>query len=191
MNRDYLAGVDEVGRGPLAGAVLAAAVILDPGRPIAGLQDSKKLSAARRSELDREIRATAMAWSIGRAEVEEIDRLNILQATMEAMRRAVAGLDLMPGFVLVDGNRSPGFDCESDYLIKGDQRCNAIKAASIVAKVARDQEMIELDRQFPAYGFSRHKGYPTALHLSALKRYGPSPVHRLSFAPCREAAARR
>lgn len=184
---DRLAGVDEVGRGPLAGAVLAAAVILDPLHMIHGLKDSKALSEKKRQALDIEIRRYAIAYCIARAEVEEIDQINILQASMVAMQRAVAGLDVEPDFVLVDGNRTPGFACPSDFLIKGDTKHNAIKAASIIAKVARDREMTELHDQYPEYGLRQHKGYPTKAHLAALKRFGPSEIHRMSFAPCRAA----
>ncbi len=185
--REYYAGVDEVGRGPLAGAVVAAAVILDPFVLIAGLRDSKKLSPQRREQLEQEIKASAVCWSLGRAEPEEIDQINILQATMLAMTRAVAGLVIRPGYVMVDGNRSPDFGCESDWLIKGDDKLDTIMAASILAKVARDQEMVELDREFPGYGLAAHKGYPTKQHLQALTRLGPSPVHRKSFGPVRRA----
>ncbi|MDZ7683783.1 MAG: ribonuclease HII [Gammaproteobacteria bacterium] len=183
--RDHCAGVDEVGRGPLAGAVVAAAVILDPFRATIGLRDSKALTHARRVRLDELIRRDALAWSMGRAEVEEIDRLNILEASMLAMQRAVAGLSIVPDHVWVDGNRTPIFDCPADYLVKGDTRLDAIKAASIIAKVARDREMERLGEQYPNYGLAQHKGYPTRDHLDALKKYGPCPVHRMSFAPCR------
>ncbi len=183
--REYCAGVDEVGRGPLAGAVFAAAVILNPFKMIEGLRDSKVLSAKRREELDRVIRAEAISFSLGRAEVAEIDKINILQASLLAMQRAVSGLRPGADFVVVDGNRSPGFDCDSEWLIKGDGKFDAIKAASIIAKVARDAEMEALDKIYPLYGLARHKGYPTAAHLAALKVHGPSPIHRLSFSPCR------
>ncbi|MBD3648617.1 MAG: ribonuclease HII [Pseudomonadales bacterium] len=185
--QDYFAGVDEVGRGPLAGAVFAAAVVLDPFSQIDGLRDSKMLSAKRREVLNEEIKSRAVAWSIGRADVEEIDRINILQATMQAMRRAVSGLWAPVGFVVVDGNRTPGFDnCQSDWLIQGDGKLDAIRAASIIAKVARDREMEDLDEMYPDYGLARHKGYATRYHLDALRKHGPSPVHRMSFAPCRQ-----
>ena len=184
--REYCAGVDEVGRGPLAGAVLAAAVVLDPFMKIEGLADSKALTVKRREELDEIIRADAVAFSIGRADVAEIDRINILQATMLAMQRAVEGIKVPLDFVLVDGNRSPEFPCPSDYLIKGDSRFDAIKAASIIAKVARDAEMVALDERYPDYGLARHKGYATRFHLQALKKLGPSPIHRMSFGPCRQ-----
>lgn len=185
---DWVAGVDEVGRGPLAGAVVAAAVILNPFHVIPGLKDSKALTEKKRERLDLEIREHAIAFCIARAEVEEIDRINILQASLVAMQRAVAGLSVAPHFVLVDGNRTPGFACPSDFLIKGDGKHDAIKAASIIAKVARDREMEQLHEQFPNYGLRQHKGYPTSAHLAALKRFGPSKIHRMSFAPCREAS---
>ena len=183
---DYLAGVDEVGRGPLAGAVFAAAVILDPFSKIDGLRDSKQLSAKRREILDVLIREQAISFCIARAEVDEIDEINILQASLLAMQRAVKGLSPAPDFVLVDGNRTPGFDCPSDWLVKGDTRSDVIKAAAIIAKVARDKEMQALDSHYPVYGLARHKGYPTAFHLAALQEHGPSPIHRMSFAPCRQ-----
>lgn len=185
----YEAGVDEVGRGPLAGAVVAAAVILNPDAPIEGLRDSKKLSAKRRAELDELIRARALSWCIGRAEVAEIDEINILQASMLAMQRAVIGLDVRPDLAVIDGNRVPELPMPAEALIKGDSKNDAIKAASIIAKVSRDTEMIALDEQFPGYGFAKHKGYPTKAHLEALHRYGPSPIHRMSFAPCRQYAS--
>jgi ribonuclease HII len=185
--KDRIAGVDEVGRGPLAGAVLAAAVILDPANPIEGLKDSKALTEKRRIVLDEEIRQRAIAYCVARAEVHEIDAINILHASMLAMQRAVAGLSVKPEYAIVDGNRSPAFECPSDWLIKGDTKHDAIKAASIIAKVARDHEMIELDAVFPQYGFAQHKGYPTRMHLSALSKFGPTEIHRMSFRPCREA----
>lgn len=184
--REYFAGVDEVGRGPLAGAVLAAAVVLDSFIDIEGLRDSKQLSAKKREELDLEIRERALCWAIGRADVKEIDTVNILQASMLAMQRAVAGLSMSVDYVVVDGNRVPDFDCDADYLVKGDDKLDAIKAASIIAKVARDKEMILLDDEFPEYGFARHKGYATRAHLDALRQYGPSIIHRKSFLPCRQ-----
>jgi ribonuclease HII len=186
-----LAGVDEVGRGPLAGPVVAAAVILDPRRPIAGVRDSKALTPARRAVLCEAIRERAVAWSLGRAEVEEIDRLNILQATMLAMRRAVEGLPLRPERVLVDGDRCPVLSVPVEAIVGGDARVPAIAAASIVAKVARDQEMESLDGRYPGYGFARHKGYPTRDHLEALARLGPSPIHRRSFGPVARVARLR
>ncbi|MBP6701424.1 MAG: ribonuclease HII [Halioglobus sp.] len=180
-----LAGVDEVGRGPLAGDVVAAAVILDPARPIAGLRDSKKLSAARREELALLIRERALAWSVARATVAEIDQLNILQASLLAMHRAVQALRPQPLYVLVDGNRLPRWDYASEPVVKGDDRVPAIAAASILAKVQRDGELLELERRYPGYGFASHKGYPTAAHLRALQNLGVSPVHRRSFGPVR------
>ena len=180
-----VAGVDEVGRGPLCGAVVTAAVILDPQRPILGLNDSKKLSEARREQLFEEIREKALAWCIARAEVEEIDRLNILQATLLAMQRAVEGLSVTPRLALIDGNRCPRLAVPCSAVVKGDSHVPAIAAASILAKVSRDREMHELDRQYPGYGLAVHKGYPTAMHLQALRTLGPTPIHRRSFAPVR------
>lgn len=180
-----LAGVDEVGRGPLAGDVVAAAVILDPAQPIAGLRDSKKLSHKRRGDLAAQIREQALAWAIARASVAEIDSLNILQASLLAMHRAVAALDPQPGYVLVDGNRLPRWDYAAEPVIGGDDRVPAIAAASILAKVQRDAELVALDAEYPGYGFAAHKGYPTAAHLSALRQLGVTPVHRRSFAPVR------
>lgn len=177
--------MDEVGRGPLAGDVVAAAVILDPARPIAGLRDSKKLSAPRREQLAQQIREQALAWSVARATVAEIDRINILQASLLAMHRAVQALDPQPSYVLVDGNRLPRWSYASEPVIKGDDRVPAIAAASILAKVQRDSELVELEQLYPGYGFAAHKGYPTAAHLQALKILGASPVHRRSFAPVR------
>ncbi len=181
-----LAGVDEVGRGPLAGDVVAAAVILDPARPVEGLRDSKKLSARRREILAQSVRDNAIAWSVGRASVVEIDAINILQASLLAMHRAVMGLDPQPGYVLVDGNRLPRWSYASEPVIKGDDRVPAIAAASILAKVQRDAELVALDKQYPGYGFARHKGYPTASHLQALRTLGVTPAHRRSFRPVRE-----
>ena len=181
-----VAGVDEVGRGPLCGAVVTAAVILDPTRPILGLKDSKKLSAARRDQLFDEICEKSVAWCIARAEVEEIDQLNILHATMLAMQRAVAGLSVTPRLALIDGNRCPQLDVPSESVVKGDTKVPAIAAASILAKVSRDREMQAIDRQYPGYGIAGHKGYPTPLHLEALQRLGPTPIHRRSFAPVRK-----
>ena len=178
-----LAGVDEVGRGPLVGAVVTAAVILDPSRPIQGLADSKKLSAKRRAGLAEQIRERALAWSLGRAEPAEIDELNILHATMLAMQRAVAGLSRHADAVLVDGNRCPVFACPAEAVVKGDGRVPAISAASILAKVARDGEMDELHARHPQYGFDRHKGYPTREHLAALAEHGVLPEYRRSFGP--------
>jgi len=178
-----VAGVDEAGRGPLAGPVVAAAVILDDMRPIKGLADSKKLSPKRRDALYDEIRARALCCSIAEASVEEIDRLNILHATMLAMRRAVQGLRLRPTKVLVDGNRIPPLDVLAEAVVKGDAKVPAISAASILAKVTRDRMLGELHARHPEYGFDQHKGYGTAQHLEALRRLGPLPEHRRSFAP--------
>ena len=178
-----LAGVDEVGRGPLAGDVVAAAVILDPACPIPGLRDSKKLSPARREALAEQIREHALAWSIARASVTEIDTLNILQASLLAMQRAVQALDPQPDWVLVDGNRLPHWRYRAEAVVGGDSRVPAIAAASILAKVQRDRELVALDAQYPGYGFATHKGYPTAAHLQALRALGVTPVHRRSFAP--------
>ena len=178
-----LAGVDEAGRGPLAGPVVAAAVILDDMRPIAGLNDSKKLSPARREKLFDEIRAKALCCSIAQASVQEIDEINILQATLLAMRRAVEGLRLKPAKVLVDGNRLPTLDVLAEAIVKGDATVPAISAASILAKVTRDRWCAELDAQYPQYGFAAHKGYGTAEHLAALQAYGACPEHRKTFAP--------
>jgi ribonuclease HII len=181
-----IAGVDEVGRGPLAGPVVTAAVILDGNNPIAGLTDSKKLSEQRREELAEEIRQKAVAWSLGRAEAHEIDELNILQATLLAMQRAVAGLSPQPDYVLVDGNRCPVFHCPAKAIVKGDLYVAQISAASIIAKVARDKEMVELDKQFPGYGLYRHKGYPTRVHIAALEKLGITAIHRRSYAPVKK-----
>jgi ribonuclease HII len=186
--REYFAGVDEVGRGPLAGAVYAAAVVLDPFIRLDGLRDSKQLSEKRRIELDQVIREKALAYCIASANVSEIDEINILQASMLAMERAVFGLNVAVDFVIVDGNRIPDLPCDAEWLIKGDSKSDAIKAASIIAKVARDNEMKRLDQIYPEYGLAQHKGYPTRAHLEALKRHGVSPIHRLSFAPCRSVA---
>lgn len=179
------AGVDEAGRGPLAGPVIAAAVILDPASPIAGIDDSKKLSAARRQNLAGLIRDKALAWAVGRAEVEEIDRLNILQASLLAMARAVAALPITAQHVLVDGNFCPEVQCTVEAVVDGDASVAAIGAASILAKVARDQEMVLLDSRYPGYGFAQHKGYPTKVHIEALSRLGVSKIHRCSFLPVR------
>ncbi|RDE18525.1 ribonuclease HII [Motiliproteus coralliicola] len=178
-----LAGVDEVGRGPLCGDVVTAAVILDPSRPIEGLADSKRLTDKRRAGLFDQIREQALAWAVARANVEEIDQLNILHATMLAMQRAVDRLDPVPEFVLIDGNRCPNLTMPSEAVVKGDSRVAAISAASILAKVTRDREMESLDQLYPDYGFAKHKGYPTAQHLEALERLGPTPFHRRSFGP--------
>ena len=178
-----VAGVDEAGRGPWAGPVVAAAVILDDQRPIAGLADSKKLSPARREALFDEIRAHALCFSIAEASVEEIDRLNILQATLLAMRRAVQGLRLKPVMVLVDGNRLPVLDVPAEAIVKGDARVQAISAASILAKVHRDRWCAQLHERYPQYGFAGHKGYGTAAHMAALRAHGACPEHRRTFAP--------
>lgn len=183
-----VAGVDEVGRGPLAGPVVTAAVILDPDRPIDGLADSKALTPRRRAYLAEVIREQALGWSLGRAEVAEIDSLNILQATLLAMRRAVLGLGEPPDGVLVDGNRCPELPCPARAVVGGDARVPAISAASVLAKVARDAEMVVLDGEYPLYGFARHKGYGTAEHMKALRVHGPCVAHRYSFAPVRRAS---
>ena len=185
-----VAGVDEAGRGPLAGPVVAAAVILDPMVRIEGLADSKRLSAPRRAELDLEIRERALSCAVAGVGVDVIDSVNILQATMRAMRDAVARLDPPPEEVLVDGNRCPQLPYPARAVVRGDASVAAISAASILAKVARDREMIEMDRLYPEYGFARHKGYGTRAHRDALLRFGPSPIHRLSFAPVRSALVR-
>lgn len=184
-----IAGVDEAGRGPLAGPVVAAAVILDDLKPIKGLADSKQLTAKRREKLYDEIRAKALCCSIAEASVEEIDRLNILHATMLAMQRAVAGLRLKPHKVLVDGNRLPPLDVLAEAIVSGDALVPAISAASILAKVTRDRQLEALDQRHPAYGFAKHKGYGTAQHLQALQQLGPLPEHRRSFAPVARALA--
>jgi ribonuclease HII len=178
-----IAGVDEAGRGPLAGPVVAAAVILDERNPIAGLADSKALTARRREQLFDEIRAKALCCSIAQASVEEIDTINILQATLLAMRRAVEGLRLKPSLVLVDGNQLPVLDVRAEAIVKGDSKVQAISAASILAKVTRDRWCAELDAQYPEYGFAGHKGYGTAAHLQALQTHGACPQHRKTFAP--------
>lgn len=178
-----MAGVDEAGRGPLAGPVVAAAVILDDKHPIQGLADSKKLSAQRRETLFDEIRARALCCSVALATVEEIDALNILQATMLAMQRAVDGLRLKPAKVLVDGNRLPKLDVLAEAIVKGDAKVPAISAASILAKVTRDRMLLDLDAEHPQYGFAAHKGYGTAEHMEALLQHGATPHHRRSFAP--------
>ena len=182
-----VAGVDEVGRGPLVGDVVTAAVILDPSRPISGLDDSKKLSEKRRLALYDEIIDKAAAYAIGRCSPAEIDSLNILWATMQAMQRAVAALHLQPGYVLVDGNRTPDFGIPALAVVKGDGKVDEISAASILAKVTRDREMAELDSRYPDYGFAQHKGYPTAEHLARLQQFGAIPEHRRSFRPVRQA----
>ncbi len=178
-----IAGVDEAGRGPLAGPVVAAAVVLDPANPVVGLDDSKKLSERKRNELAVVIRSNAICWSLGSASVDEIDDINILNATMLAMQRAVTGLRVEPAVVLVDGNRTPDLDYISYALIKGDQWQESISAASILAKVERDHKMLELDQVYPQYGFSQHKGYPTKMHIEILQAEGICPAHRKSFGP--------
>lgn len=182
---DLVAGVDEVGRGPLCGAVVTAAVILDPKRPILGLNDSKKLTEARREKLYDEIREKALSWCIAQAEVEEIDELNILHATMLAMQRAVEGLHIQPKLAMIDGNRCPRLSMPAEAVVKGDSKVPAIAAASILAKVSRDREMAAVELIYPGYGIGGHKGYPTPVHLEALQRLGPTPIHRRSFAPVR------
>ncbi len=185
-----LAGVDEAGRGPLAGPVVAAAVMLDPERPIAGLRDSKKLSPQRRAQLALLIRERAIAFGVGVATPGEIDTLNILQATLLAMRRALQALPVRPSHIIIDGNKAPHLsdlfgDCQIETLVRGDDLVPAISAASIIAKTWRDARMAELDLQYPGFGLAQHRGYPTAAHLAALARLGPSPIHRRSFAPVR------
>lgn len=186
----YVAGVDEVGIGPLAGPVLACAVILDPAQPIEGLADSKSISEKRRQALAEEIQQRALSVSIGRASVEEIDQLNVLQASHLAMRRALAGLSLEPDHVLVDGNKVPEMDYSAEAIVQGDKTVDSISAASIVAKVTRDEELVALAQDYPGYGFESHKGYPTAQHRRALRTMGPCPAHRRSYAPVQAALAR-
>lgn len=184
-----LCGVDEAGRGPLAGAVFAAAVILDPARPVPGLADSKLLGAGRRETLSRAIRRDALAWAIASATVEEIEEMNILQASLAAMARAIALLGVDPDEVVIDGLHVPSTAWPCRALVKADRLVPAVSAASILAKTARDGEMVLLDARFPGYGFARHKGYPTAEHLAALRALGPCAIHRRTFAPVREAIA--
>jgi ribonuclease HII len=179
----FTAGVDEAGRGPLAGPVVAAAVILNPEKPITGLADSKLLTEKQREALFNRITEYALAWSVARADVEEIDRVNILQATFLAMRRAVEGLTIAPTLALVDGNQDPKLFCETKMIVEGDKLEPAISAASIIAKVTRDREMLILDQEFPHYGFAKHKGYGTKYHLMALQKFGPCKWHRRSYAP--------
>ena len=181
------AGVDEVGRGPLCGDVVTAAVILDPAKPIAGLKDSKKLTEKRREALFIEIQEKALSFCIARASAAEIDDINILQASLLAMHRAVAGLSVQPEYVLVDGNKVPKWPYKAEAVVKGDNRVPAIAAASILAKVTRDREMVALDREYPGYGIAGHKGYPTKVHMEALQRLGVTPIHRRSYAPVRAA----
>ena len=182
-----ICGVDEAGRGPLAGAVYAAAVILNPERPIPGLADSKKLSEKKRDALAIEIKQHALAWAIASSSVEEIDSINILQASLLAMKRAVEAMQLqfgiIPHLVQVDGNKTPAINLPCEAIVKGDSKVQAISAASILAKTARDAELYELDKQYPLYGFAQHKGYPTAAHMALLQQHGVSPVHRTSYAP--------
>ena len=182
---EIICGVDEAGRGPLAGPVFAAAVILDPARPIVGLRDSKKLSEASRDALALEIKDRAIAWAIAECSENEIDQLNILHASMLAMRRAVEALKTIPTLALIDGNRCPVMTIRSEAIIKGDDKVPAISAASILAKTARDAALLVLHAQYPNYAFDQHKGYPTALHLERLQLHGVSPVHRKSYAPVR------
>jgi ribonuclease HII len=184
----HVAGVDEAGRGPLAGPVVAGAVILDPARPIPGIADSKALSAARREFLAAEIRAHSLAWGLGWADAAEVDALNVLEATLLAMRRALQALQLAPAHVVVDGDRCPRvtglpFECSVEAIVKGDAKVQCIGAASILAKTARDEYMVAADRLYPGYGFAGHKGYGTALHMANLRRLGPCPLHRRSYAP--------
>lgn len=186
LQQERLAGLDEVGRGPLAGPVVAAAVILDPANPIEGLLDSKRLSESRREQLAAQIQEQALAWAVGRAEVEEIDRLNILQASLLAMQRAAAALDPAPLEALVDGNRCPELVCPGRAVVKGDDCVPAIMAASILAKVSRDREMVALAEHYPGYGLEKHKGYPTKAHIAALQSLGVTEIHRRSFGPVRK-----
>ena len=183
---EVICGVDEAGRGPLAGPVFAAAVILDPAKPIAGLRDSKKLSPARRDELALIIQRDALAWSIAQCSAAEIDALNILQATMLAMRRAIEGLSVAPTLALIDGNRCPVTTIRTEAIVKGDDKVIEISAASILAKTARDALLLEMHARYPQYAFDQHKGYPTALHLARLREHGVTPEHRRSYAPVRE-----
>lgn len=186
----YVAGVDEVGRGPLAGPVVAGAVILDPKQPIAGLMDSKKLSEKRREELALEIKEKSLAWAIARIDVDIIDEINILQASLRAMTTAVAGLSQQPDYVMVDGNRIPaGMSISAEAVIKGDDRVSCISAASIIAKVARDQEMVEMEQRYPGYGLAQHKGYPTKAHIEALHKQGVTEIHRRTFGPVKKVLA--
>lgn len=184
-----ICGVDEAGRGPLAGAVYAAAVILNPDQPILGLADSKKLTEKKRDSLAIQIKQHALAWAIASSSVEEIDRINILQASLLAMKRAVEAMQLQfgvtPHLVQVDGNKTPPINLPCEAIVKGDSKVQAISAASILAKTARDAELYELDKQYPLYGFAQHKGYPTAVHIALLQQHGVSPVHRKSYAPVR------
>jgi len=180
-----ICGVDEAGRGPLAGAVFAAAVILNPNHPIAGLADSKKLTEKKRDALATEIKTHALSWAIASCSAEEIDAINILQASLLAMQRAIEKLEIKPDLVQVDGNKCPKIDLPCEAIVKGDSKVQAISAASILAKTARDAELYALDKQYPMYGFAQHKGYPTAAHMALLQQHGVSPVHRRSYAPVR------
>ena len=182
----YIAGVDEAGRGPLAGSVVAAAVILNPDHPIEGLTDSKKLSAKQRAKFEIEIREHALCYAVASASVEEIDEINILQASLLAMKRAVEALSITPHHVQVDGNKEPNLTMSVEAIVKGDLTEPAISAASILAKETRDRELILLDETYPEYGFAKHKGYPTKVHLEALKLHGVTPVHRRTYAPVRK-----
>ena len=183
------AGVDEVGRGPLAGDVVTAAVILDPNKPIEGLDDSKKLSEKKREYLFEIIKENALSWSIARCSVDDIDQINILQASLLAMKKAVDGLAITPEHVWVDGNKMPRWNYAAETVVKGDSRVPAIAAASILAKVTRDREMVAYEEQYPGYGFAAHKGYPTKVHIDALQRLGVTPIHRRSYAPVKKILA--
>jgi len=185
LEKKLICGVDEAGRGPLAGPVFAAAVILDPARPVSWLRDSKKLSEAKRDKLAILIKENALAWCIAQASEQEIDQLNILQATMLAMRRAVEGLAIKPELALIDGNRCPVLSMAAQAIVKGDDKIEAISAASILAKTARDADLMVLHAKYPQYAFDQHKGYPTALHMARLQEHGVSPAHRLTYAPVR------
>jgi len=183
----FVAGVDEVGRGPLAGPVVAAAVILDPNQPIEGLMDSKKISEKRREVLAKEIKEKALAWAISRVDVDIIDEINILQASLRAMTISVSQLEQQPDFVMIDGNKIPvDLTINAEAVVKGDDRVACISAASIIAKVARDREMIEMDNIYPGYGLAKHKGYPTKVHIAALQQLGVTDIHRRSFGPVRK-----
>ncbi len=186
LTYEQTAGVDEAGRGALAGSVIAAAVILDPDQPIEGLADSKALSAARREVLAKEIKLKAKAWAVGEATCEEVDEINVLQAAMLAMKRAVEALKVQPDFVQVDGNKLPRWDYLSEAIVKGDAKVQAISAASIIAKTTRDAQMVEAEKSYPGYHFAVHKGYGTAEHLAALEKLGPSEIHRKTFSPIKE-----
>ncbi|MCW8909714.1 MAG: ribonuclease HII [Gammaproteobacteria bacterium] len=182
----YIAGADEAGRGPLVGAVVAGAVILDEHNPIEGLNDSKKLSEKKRQQLAIEIKDKALAWSVVSVDAEEIDRINILQASLLAMKQAIESLSTTPDIALIDGNKCPELSCRVEAIVKGDSRVAAISAASILAKVERDRQMIELHEQYPQYEFNRHKGYPTKVHMELLIKHGPCPLHRKSFGPVKK-----